>query len=81
MQLSIRIPDEYGSKLAVLAEQMRLKKTDILRLALKQFVDENLTDDAPYEKIKHLLGTAESGIGDLGKNHRKYLTEKFKRKI
>jgi ribosome-binding protein aMBF1 (putative translation factor) len=42
MQLTVRVPDEYGEKIAVLAEMMGLKKSDIARLAMKQFIDENL---------------------------------------
>ncbi len=72
MQLTVRVPDEYGEKIAVLAEMMGFKKSDIARLAMKQFVDENLnsTKTIPFQKIKHLLGTAESDIKDLGQRHR-----------
>ena len=45
MQLTIRMPDEYGEKIKVLAEKMGLKKSDIARLALKQFVEESLNND------------------------------------
>ncbi len=60
---------------------MGLKKSDIARLALRKFIDENITKEqtTPYSKVKHLLGKAESGIKDLGQNHRKYLIEKIKR--
>ncbi len=27
----------------------------------------------PFQKVRHLLGVAESGMKDLGKNHRAYL--------
>jgi predicted transcriptional regulator len=75
MQLTIRMPQEYKEKIEILAERMGLKKSDIARLALKDFIDENLAADdrAPYDKVKHLLGTAESGIKDLGQRHREYL--------
>jgi len=71
--------DEYGEKIKVLAEKMGLKKSDIARLALKQFVEESLSDDqsTPYQKIRHLLGSAESGIPDLGQRHRYYLMNKI----
>lgn len=75
MQLTIRMPLEYQERIETLAERMGLKKSDIARLALKEFIEENLTDDgkAPYDKVKHLLGTAESGIKDLGQRHREYV--------
>ena len=81
MQLTIRMPDEYGEKIKVLAEKMGLKKSDIIRLALKHFVEESLSNDqsTPYHKIRHLLGSAESGIQNLGQRHRDYLVKKILR--
>ena len=81
MQFTIRMPDEYEDKIAALARRMGLKKSDIARLALKQFLDENLQESeaAPFEKVKHLLGSAESGVKDLGQRHRAHLIDKMKR--
>jgi hypothetical protein len=81
MQLTVRVPDEYGEKIAVLAKMTGLKKSDIARLAMKQFIDENLnsTKTIPFQKVKHLLGTAESGIKDLGQHHRHYLGKKIRK--
>jgi predicted DNA-binding protein len=81
MQLTIRMPPEYKEKMETLAQRTGLKKSDIARLALKAFIEENLTEDskAPYDKIKHLLGTAESGIKDLGQRHREHLTKKIRK--
>jgi len=83
MQLTIRIPDEYSLRIEKLTEKMGLKKSDIARLALKQFLDENSIEDKekPFDKIKHLLGTAESKIDDLGQRHRDYLIQKIKKNI
>lgn len=81
MQLTIRIPDKYKKEIDILSENMGLKKSDIARLALRKFIDDNFTNEqtTPYSKVKHLLGKAESGIKDLGQNHRKYLIEKISR--
>ena len=81
MQLTIRIPDEYSLRIEQLTEKMGLKKSDIARLALKQFLDENSSEDnrKPFDKIKHLLGTAESKIEDLGQRHREHLIQKMKK--
>lgn len=32
----------------------------------------------PFDKVRKLIGIAESGISDLGKNHRKYIIDKIK---
>lgn len=81
MQFTVRMPDEYGKKIAVLAEKMGLKKSDIARLAVKQFIEENLDRDqsTPFHKVKHLLGSAESGIKDLGQRHRDHLIKKTRK--
>jgi len=44
-------------------------------------IDENLnnTRTLPFQKVKHLLGTAESGIKDLGQRHRYYLIKKIRK--
>jgi antitoxin component of RelBE/YafQ-DinJ toxin-antitoxin module len=81
MQLTVRMPDEYSEKIAVLAEKMGLKRSDIARLALKQFIDENLDNNqsTPYQKVMHMLGSVESGIKDLGQRHRDYLIKKIRK--
>ncbi len=79
MQLTIRIPDKYKKEIELLSENLGLKKSDIARLALRKFIDEKLTKEhePPYNKVKHLIGKAKSGINDLGQNHRKYIIEKL----
>lgn len=37
-------------------------------------------DDYPYARVKHLVGAVDSGIPDLGSNHRKHLAEIFDKK-
>ncbi len=79
MQLTIRIPDEDVSKIEQIASKMGLKKSDITRMAIRSFIDRfEDSKPSPYAKVKSLLGIAESGIPDLGKNHRKHLIEKIK---
>ncbi len=33
----------------------------------------------PFQKVRHLLGVAESGVKDLGENHRAYLMKKIRK--
>jgi metal-responsive CopG/Arc/MetJ family transcriptional regulator len=81
MQLTVRMPDEYKSELAELTKEMGLKRSDIVRMALRQFIEENLKRKSitPFEKVSNLLGIAESGIKDLGQRHRDYLIEKIRK--
>jgi metal-responsive CopG/Arc/MetJ family transcriptional regulator len=81
MQLTIRMPNDYTEKLNSLSKKMGLKRSDVVRLAIRQFLDENSeeTDHDPYEKIRSVIGVAESGIKDLGQRHRHYLIKKIRR--
>lgn len=81
MQFTVRLPDDYKEKVSAVAKRMGLKKSDIARLALKEFLDENLGKDGrtPFEKVRHLLGSAESGIKDLGQGHRRHLIAKLRK--
>lgn len=79
MRFTVRMPDEYEEKINTLAKRLGLKKTDIVRLAVGRFADENLpaNEKTPFQKVSDLLGTAESGISDLGRRHRDYLVRKI----
>ena len=81
MQMTIRIPDEYEKKVSRIGKEMGLKRSDVFRLAIKQFIEEKLKHDdgAPFKKVSHLLGIGESGIKDLGQRHRDYLIKKVRK--
>ena len=72
MQLTVRMADEYQASLEILSKKMGLKRSDIVRMALKHFLEDHREDFGltPFQKVRHLLGVAESGVPDLGKNHR-----------
>ena len=80
-QLTVRLPDDLNRELANAADRLRLKRADIVRLALQQYLIEPRTreDLAPYGRVKHLLGFIRSGIADLGTSHRKHLVKKMRR--
>jgi metal-responsive CopG/Arc/MetJ family transcriptional regulator len=81
MQLTIRMPDNYTEKLNFLSKKMGLKRSDVVRLAIRQFLEENSgeTEQLPFEKIRSVIGVAESGIKDLGQRHRHYLITKIRK--
>ena len=74
------MPDEDLSMIEQIAKSTGLKKSDIARMALKKFIEEYTkeTEKNYYNKAKRLIGVVESGISDLGQNHRKYLIRKIK---
>lgn len=38
----------------------------------------DLVRTRPYDRVRELLGSIESGIPDLGQNHRKHLLQRLK---
>jgi predicted DNA-binding protein len=64
MQITVRIPDEYEEKLRSLAKRMGLKRSDIVRVALQNFLEENRESDyrTPFQKAGHLLGLVDGEI-------------------
>jgi len=79
-QLTIRMSKDYLLKIEQIAKKMGLKKSDITRLAIRHFIEGyGYNDDkTPFDRVRRLIGVVESGIPDLGQNHRKYLIEKIK---
>jgi Arc/MetJ-type ribon-helix-helix transcriptional regulator len=75
MQMTVRVPDEYGEGLNRLSKRLGIKKSDLLRMALRQFLEntQERPEEAPSRRVSHLLGIAESGVKDLGQRHREHL--------
>ncbi|MBN1106098.1 MAG: ribbon-helix-helix protein, CopG family [Deltaproteobacteria bacterium] len=80
MQITVRIPDEIGEKIEALSKRMGLKKSDVVRLALRQLTEEDAPDQerTPFERVRHLVGIGKSGIPDLGSRHRNHLIRKIR---
>ena len=80
-QLTIRLPDDLEEGLSALTRRLRLKRSDIVRIALQRFIEEFKTvkEANPYERVANIIGTVSSGIPDLGEAHRRHLVKKIKR--
>ena len=80
-QLTIRLPERLEMDVLGLAKKLHLKRSDIVRMALERLVQSEAeeTDDRPFERVQHLLGSVESGIADLGSCHRERLAERKKK--
>ena len=80
-QLTVRLPDDLHRGLTDAAKRLRLKRSDVVRLALERYLDESSIheDPAPYARVKHLIGSIRSGVADLGASHRDHLVKRMKR--
>jgi antitoxin component of RelBE/YafQ-DinJ toxin-antitoxin module len=82
MQITIRASDNLMVRIEKIAKEMGLKKSDVTRMALTKFADEyalTTSEQKPYDRVKHLIGIAESGVKDLGQRHREHLVKKIKK--
>jgi metal-responsive CopG/Arc/MetJ family transcriptional regulator len=81
-QLTVRLPDDLEKNISALAKKLRLKRADIVRMALESFVKqaEGEAGSSPYDRVKSLLGSVSSGISDLGESHREHLLRRFRRR-
>lgn len=77
----MRLTDALDKGIATLAKRLHLKRADIVRMALQSFLDgmERGSEVSPYEKVHDLIGSFQSGIGNLGEAHREHLLKKFRR--
>jgi hypothetical protein len=77
------MPEEYFFKIEQIANSSGLKKSDVTRMAIRKFLEEYSGDENTdlYSKAKHLIGVAESGISNLGQNHRDHLLKKIKHSV
>ncbi len=80
-QLTIRLPDDLEEGLSALTRRLRLKRSDIVRIALRRFIEESkaVKETIPYERVADIIGMVSSGIPDLGEAHRRHLVKKIKR--
>ena len=77
-QLTLRLPAELAAKLARSAEQLKRKRSEVVRAALEQYLNTE-PNVRPIEQVRDLLGSVASGRTDLGQRHRDYLMRRLRR--
>ncbi|MDY7092134.1 MAG: ribbon-helix-helix protein, CopG family [Acidobacteriota bacterium] len=79
-QLTVRLPEDLNEALSVAAEQLQRKRSEVVRLALQEFLRISDRGETPRaERVRGLIGSLESGIPDLAENHRAHILESLKR--
>lgn len=79
-QITIRLPEDLEEDLKAMSQRFRLRRSDIVRMALEKFAREFKGEEKgkPYDKVANMIGTISSGLPDLGEAHRKYLLKKIR---
>ncbi len=82
-QLTLRLPASLASRLALSAKRLKRKRSDVVRLALNQFLEASPAASPapakPIDRVRDLLGSVESGVPDLGQRHREHLIARLRR--
>jgi len=77
-QLTVRLPEDLSRALADAAERSRRSRSEIVRLALAEYLDGGTDRERRSEAVRELLGSLESGVPDLAERHRSYLLASLK---
>lgn len=80
-QVTVRLSDEIAAGLAAAAKQLHCRRSDVVRLALERFIQEEGEgkDTLPCDRVRKLLGSVCTGVPDLGEAHRDHLRQRIRR--
>jgi len=79
-QLTIRIPSDLREALERASRRTGLKNSELVRQALRSYLETPANrQQRPAARIRHLVGSLESGIPDLAERHREYVIESLSR--
>ena len=77
--MTVRLPRELNEALKRAARRMQRKPSEVVRLALQEYLHAYPKDAKPADRVRELLGSVESGVPDLAENHRAYIMESLRR--
>lgn len=78
-QLTVRMPRELTVALKQAAERMQRRPSDVVRMALREYLGASPPGSRPVDRVRHLVGSVETGIPDLAEKHRTYIVESLRR--
>ena len=75
-RLTVRLPEDLFHALKAASHRTRRKTSEIVRLALREFlVPPSHAGATAAERVQGLIGSLESGTPDLAEKHRAYVIE------
>lgn len=74
-QISVRLPGELAAKLSETASARGVDRSDLVRDALRLYLQGPSEPDRPWDRIGDLAGAAGGGPPDLAARHREHLKE------
>jgi hypothetical protein len=80
-QLTVRLPDDLDRALTAATRQMQRRRSDIVRLALREFLGgPTRARGRAIDRVRGLIGSLESGVPDLAARHREYVLRSLARR-
>lgn len=76
-QLTVRLPDDLSKSLKDAAKRLRRKRSEVVRIALEQFLHLRPSGSAA-PGVRSLLGSLETGVADLAERHREFVLESLR---
>ncbi len=76
-QLTVRLSEQLSDSLESAARKMRRKRSEIVRLALEQYLEVG-SSSSKADRVRGLLGAVDTGISDLAERHREYVVESLR---
>ena len=78
-QVTVRIPADLKRDLDEAARRLQRKSSEIVRMALRAFLQEAPgRDSRPIDRVRGLLGSLGSGVPQLAERHREYVIDSLK---
>jgi hypothetical protein len=79
-QLTVRLPRDLSRALRAASLRMQRKSSEIVRLALREFLGASSSPDPrPADRVRGLIGSLESGVPDLAEKDRAYVIQSLRR--
>lgn len=79
-QLTIRIPSDLREALDKASRRTGLKSSELVRQALRSYLQmSTYRQQPPAARVRHLVGSLESGMPDLAERHRESVLESLSR--
>lgn len=78
-QVTVRLPEDLSRALKLASRRMQRRSSDIVRLALREFLGTPTPGTRAADRVKGLIGSLESGVPDLAEKHRAYILESLRR--
>lgn len=78
MTLTVRLPKDIEQSLESFCAAKRISKTDAVKAALERLLSEAGTQLSPYELGESGFGADDSQRGDIARNTKKLLRERFR---